>query len=84
MVNGGINQVLIFNEITSPPKMRRLSALAGRGDITVAVDDPGNVEELSEAAQAAGVTIGACVDVSIGIDRCGVARVSRQWSWPRQ
>ncbi len=73
MVKGGINQVLIFNEITTPPKMRRLTALASRGDITVAVDDPGNVEELSEAAQAAGVTIGACVDVSVGIDRTGVA-----------
>ena len=73
MVDGGIDQVLIFNEITSPPKMRRLTALASRGDISVAVDDAGNVEELSEAAQAAGVTIGACVEVSVGIDRCGVA-----------
>jgi D-serine deaminase-like pyridoxal phosphate-dependent protein len=73
MVKGGIDKVLIFNEITSPPKMRRLTALAKRGDITVAVDDPGNVEELSEAAQAAGVTIGACVEVSVGIDRCGIA-----------
>jgi 3-hydroxy-D-aspartate aldolase len=73
MVQGGIGQVLIFNQITSPPKVRRLTALAKRGDITVAVDDPGNVEELSEAARAAGATIGACVEVAIGIDRCGIA-----------
>ena len=72
MVHGGIQQVLIFNQITTAPKMRRLTALARHADITVAVDDPGNVEELSEAAQAAGVTVGACVEVDIGLDRCGV------------
>lgn len=73
MVHGGIDEVLVFNQITSPPKMRRLTALARDARVTVAVDDLGNVEELSEAAQASGVNIGACVEVNIGLDRCGVA-----------
>ena len=72
MVHGGIRDVLIFNQITSPVKVRRLTALAQDADIAVAVDDPGNVDELSEAAQTAGVTIGACVEVNVGLDRCGV------------
>ena len=72
MVHGGIRQVLIFNQITTAPKMRRLTALARHADISVAVDDPGNVDEISEAAQAAGVTVGACVEVDVGLDRCGV------------
>ena len=72
MVKGGIGQVLIFNVITTVPKMRRLVALARQADIIVGVDDPGNVDELSEAAQSADVTIGACVDVNVGLDRCGI------------
>lgn len=72
MVHGGIHDVLIFNQITTSPKMKRLMSLARQAVITVAVDDPGNVDELSSAAQAFGATLGVCVEVDIGIDRCGV------------
>ena len=73
MVDGGFKDVLIFNQITSVPKMRRLSVLAKRAKVTVAADDPGNIEELSEAAQASKVNIGVCVEVDIGLGRSGVA-----------
>ena len=38
----------------------------------VAVDDPGNVAELSAAAMAAGVELRVLVEVDVGMGRCGV------------
>jgi D-serine deaminase-like pyridoxal phosphate-dependent protein len=37
------------------------------------VDDPGNVEAMSQAAREAGSTVGVLVEVDIGMHRCGVA-----------
>jgi 3-hydroxy-D-aspartate aldolase len=37
------------------------------------VDDPGNVDQLSAAAVAQGVTLPVLVEVNVGADRCGVA-----------
>ena len=71
MVEGGIDNVLIYNIITTPPKVRRLCSLAQNADITVTVDDAENVEELSQAAQAFGVTLGICVEVDVGGSRTG-------------
>jgi 3-hydroxy-D-aspartate aldolase len=71
MVEGGIRDELIYNIITTPPKVRRLCSLAKNAKITVTVDDPGNVEELSEAAQAFGVTLDICVEVDVGGSRTG-------------
>ena len=48
-------------------------ALARRCALTVAVDDPGNVAQLSPAAAAAGVGIRCYVEIDIGMARCGVA-----------
>jgi D-serine deaminase-like pyridoxal phosphate-dependent protein len=47
--------------------------LARRAEVSVCVDHAGNVEEISGAAGAARVTIGALVEVDIGMGRCGVA-----------
>lgn len=72
MVGAGIRDVLVFNQITTRPKLQRLMALARHADVTVAVDDPENVSELADAARAFRVQLGVCVEVDIGIDRCGV------------
>ena len=71
MVEGGIPKVLIYNIITTPPKVQRLCSLATSADVAVTVDDPGNVQELSEAAQAFGVTLNICVEVDVGGARTG-------------
>ena len=72
LADGGIPDILIANEIVGPLKIARLVKLARRCRVTVAVDDADNVRQLSEAAVAAGVTLGCYVEVNVGMDRCGV------------
>lgn len=72
LVDGGLTEILIANEIVGPAKTARLAALNRRANVVVAVDDASNVRELSQAARRAGVTIGVVVDVNIRLNRCGV------------
>ena len=72
LVDGGITEVLIANEIVGRMKIARLAAVNRRANVVVAVDDATNVRDLSEAAEAARVEIGVVVDVNIRLNRCGV------------
>ena len=72
LVDGGVRDVLIANEIVGAKKIARLAALEKRANVVVAVDNVENVRELSEAATAIGVEIGVLVDVNVRIARCGV------------
>jgi D-serine deaminase-like pyridoxal phosphate-dependent protein len=73
MVAGGIRDILIANQIVGARKLARLVSLARHADLIVAVDDAQNVQELSQAAQAAGVSLRVLVEVDVGMHRCGVA-----------
>lgn len=68
----GFSDIFIASEVVTAPKIRRLCALARHARVTVAVDSPANVKDLSEAAQAAGVTLNVAVDIHTRLDRCGV------------
>ena len=68
-----IDDILIAGRVVTPAKIRRLAALAGRITLSVAVDDPRNVADLAEAAQAAGVALGVLVDIDAGYGFGGVA-----------
>jgi D-serine deaminase-like pyridoxal phosphate-dependent protein len=72
MVDGGVPDVLIANEVVGAPKLKRLAALAKRARIAVCADDEGNVAELDDAARAAGVKLDVLVEVNVGANRCGV------------
>jgi len=72
MVEGGVPDVLVANEVVGTPKLRRLAALAKRARVAVCADDAGNVAALDEAARAAGVTLDVLVEVNVGANRCGV------------
>ncbi len=72
MADGGVDNILITYEIIGAAKIRRLVNLAKRINLMVTVDDAGNVQELSEAAQTAGVGLGILVDINPGQNRCGV------------
>ncbi|MBI4550772.1 MAG: DSD1 family PLP-dependent enzyme [Candidatus Latescibacteria bacterium] len=72
LVEGGLSDILIANEIVGPQKIERLMALARRADMMVAVDHPRNVEALSDATVRAGARLRVLVDVDIGMGRCGV------------
>ena len=66
------NIPIIYEIIGATTKMHRLMNLARRIDLIVTVDDAGNVQDSSEAAQAAGVSLGILVDVNSGQNRCCV------------
>jgi D-serine deaminase-like pyridoxal phosphate-dependent protein len=72
MVAGGIDDVYVANQVVARQAIERLCRLAQRARVTVAVDDAGNVAELSKAAQAHGVTLNVVVEVDAGMGRCGV------------
>ncbi len=72
MVEGGVRDILIANQIVGPQKIRRLVSLARHTDMMVAVDDLQNVKDLSEAAQAGKALLRVLVEVNVGQNRCGV------------
>jgi 3-hydroxy-D-aspartate aldolase len=73
MVGGGATDVLVSNQVVDRRKIDRLARLAGRARTLVCVDDPGNVDDLSAAAQRHGTTIECLVEIDCGAGRCGVA-----------
>jgi len=72
MVRGGIDDILIANEVVGEEKVKALAELARDARINVAIDDAHNAEELSAAALKAGSTLGVLIDLDIGMERCGV------------
>ena len=73
MVNAGITDVLVANEVVGPAKVDRLVLLAERAAVAVAVDSMTGVDVLSQAAVRAGHTVGVLIDIDVMIHRCGVA-----------
>jgi D-serine deaminase-like pyridoxal phosphate-dependent protein len=73
LVAGGVNDVLIANEVVGAPKLTQLTALAKHAKVKVCADDAGNVAALDAAARAAGVTLEVLVEIDVGAHRCGVA-----------
>ena len=73
MVEGGIGDVLISNEVAGAAKLDRVAALARRATIGICVDDPASVAELEAAAARAGATLDVLVEIDVGGRRCGAA-----------
>jgi D-serine deaminase-like pyridoxal phosphate-dependent protein len=72
MVAGGIADVQLSNEIIGHAKATRLARLAQHSKITVCVDDPAQVDDLSEAATRQSVILNILVEIEVGAARCGV------------
>jgi len=71
LVDAGVSNVLISNEIIAPRKLERLAALARRATVMTCVDDESIVPLLDAAAANAGVTLGVLVEIDVGGARCG-------------
>lgn len=71
MAAGGVEDILIANQIAGPPKVRRLVQLAQSARPMVAVDDLAQAEPISAAAARAGVTVRVLIEVDIGMQRAG-------------
>jgi D-serine deaminase-like pyridoxal phosphate-dependent protein len=72
LVEHGIKDVFIANQIVGPIKLRRLAVLALRCQLRVCVDNAENIAELGEFVRGAGASLGVLVEVDIGMARCGV------------
>ena len=75
MVEGGITDVLIANQVVTRDKISRLCALAKRADMKVGIDNAHNLRMLSEVAQAQGVTLGVLIEIDTSMHRAGIRRV---------
>ena len=72
MIDAGVDDILVANEVVGPSRMRALAEAARDGRVTVAVDSAANLYDLSAAAVAAGSVIGVLVEVDVGMNRGGV------------
>jgi 3-hydroxy-D-aspartate aldolase len=72
LVEGGVRDVLIANEVVGAPKLELLAELNRSAHVTVCADDAGNVVALDAAARAAAVTLDVLVEIDVGAGRCGV------------
>ncbi len=72
MVEGGVPDIYISNQVADPRKLARLAALAHRARIATCVDHPNVIKALAKAAQDYGVEIRTLVEIDVGQKRCGV------------
>ncbi|GGE20254.1 3-hydroxy-D-aspartate aldolase [Gemmobacter megaterium] len=70
----GVADILVSNQVTDAAKIDRLARMPKLGaQITVCVDDLGNVAHLSASAQRHGTVLNCLVEVDVGAARCGVS-----------
>jgi 3-hydroxy-D-aspartate aldolase len=69
---GGVDDILVSNEVVGAGKLARLAALARIARIGVCADDPAQVVAIGAAAVAAGVELAVLVEIDVGAGRCGV------------
>jgi len=69
MVEGGIGDVLVSNEVVGASKIARLAALSRRARLGVCVDNAANLREIGKS----GAKLDVYVELEVGMRRCGVA-----------
>ena len=73
MFNGGVQNILISNEIVDRRKTDRIAKLAAAGcRITVAIDSLYGARNLSESAKYNNLEIPVLLDLDLGMHRCGI------------
>ncbi|MEZ5842614.1 MAG: DSD1 family PLP-dependent enzyme [Hyphomicrobiaceae bacterium] len=72
LIEGGVRDVLVTNQIWGTAKLDRLAALARQAKVGVCVDEAANVDALCAAAERLGATIEVLVEIDVGGRRCGV------------
>ncbi len=73
LIDGGVRDILVSNQIVGANKLARLAALAKRANVAVCADDADNVRDIAVAAQHANVQLPVLVEIDVGAGRCGIA-----------
>lgn len=71
-VAAGIDDIHISNEVVGPAKLALLAQLARVARISVCVDHPNNLADISAAMMAAQAEVEVLIEVDVGQGRCGV------------
>lgn len=72
LIEQGISNILIANEVVDDCDIRRLIELSSRAEVIFAVDDPKVVSKIAKASERSKGQIQVLVDLDIGLGRCGV------------
>jgi len=70
---GGVNDILVSNEVVGAAKLARLCALARIAKVALCVDDAAQVAAIEASAADAGVTMSVLVEIDVGAGRAGIA-----------
>ena len=73
LVDAGVDDVLLANELAQPAAGAWLAALNRRARVVCAVDAPEHLALLEAAARDAGLRLPVVVEVDVGLGRCGCA-----------
>jgi len=72
MVEAGVKDIFITNEIVEPTKINRLVKLQERACVKLAMDSLENAQQVGGMAAASNLVVPVLVDVDTGMKRCGV------------
>jgi len=75
MVSGGVESILIANQIVGSKKIERLCALSNDAEIITAVDDAGVVQMMNQIAQQKSVNLNVLIEINIGMNRAGITQI---------
>jgi D-serine deaminase-like pyridoxal phosphate-dependent protein len=76
MLEAGLDDILIANQVVGPRKEAELARLANLGRVIALVDDSANIERISAAASRAGSEVGILVELDVGLHRAGARSVA--------
>jgi D-serine deaminase-like pyridoxal phosphate-dependent protein len=69
---GGVSELLVTTEVVGPTKVRRLLGIARQVGVITVIDDAQAAQQISNAANEAGLRLRCLVDVNVGQNRTGV------------
>ena len=72
MLEGGVQDVLVSNEVIGARKLDRLAALSRQARVIGCVDNPLGVSSMAAAAERHGARLDVLVEINVGASRCGV------------
>jgi D-serine deaminase-like pyridoxal phosphate-dependent protein len=72
LVQHGIDNILMANEIAGETKAKRLAELSRHASVIIAVDNCSSIKDLARAQRDCKTQIEVVVDIDIGLGRCGV------------
>ena len=76
LVEGGVTDVLVTNQVLAPGKLARLAALTAKANIGICLDSDLGLDRLVAAAKGVARQIDAYVELDVGAARCGLIEIA--------